>query len=73
MLGVGNKPYVYTHRRTQFLDDFGKNMSLMVRWKKGRNFLSFFNYKQSNYLFHLKRLKKAGDTNFRYNVSYFFY
>ena len=26
VLGVGRKPYVYTLRRTRFLDEFGKNV-----------------------------------------------
>jgi hypothetical protein len=36
VLGVGHKPYVYTRRRTRFLDEFGKKLSLMVRRKKER-------------------------------------
>jgi hypothetical protein len=28
LLGVGRKPYVYTHRRTRFLDEFGKKYVL---------------------------------------------
>jgi len=35
MLGVGHKPYVYTCRRTQFLDEFGKKEVLDGEIEKG--------------------------------------
>ena len=41
LLGVGHKPYVYTCRRTRFLDEFGKIMSLMV--ELGRAYLPSYN------------------------------